>query len=306
VQHWAGRAALGGACSLALTFGQYSARKTMEVNWLDAGGRNNTRTKTTEKNMAKVFITGSSDGLGLMAGRLLAEQGHTVVLHARNETRAEATRVTLPQAQAVLVGDLSTLAAMRDVADQANRQGRFDAVIHNVGIGYREPRRVETVDGLSQLWAVNVLAPYVLTALVHKPDRLVYLSSGMHTGGNPDLADPQWSKRRWSGSQAYSDTKLQDVLLAFGVARRWHDVLSNAVAPGWVPTRMGGPGASDDLDQAHLTQAWLAVSDDPGARVSGSYFYHQRLKDVSPAARDPARQEHLLNYCRDLAGIALA
>jgi NAD(P)-dependent dehydrogenase (short-subunit alcohol dehydrogenase family) len=255
--------------------------------------------------MAKVFITGSSDGLGLMTGRLLAEQGHMVVLHARSEARAEGTRVALPQAEAVLVGDLSTLSAMRDLADQANGRGRFDAVIHNVGIGYREPR-VETVDGLSQLWAVNVLAPYVLTALMHKPDRLVYLSSGMHTGGDPRLDDPQWSERRWSGGQAYADTKLHDLLLAVGVARRWPDVLSNALTPGWVPTRMGGPGAPDDLEQGHLTQAWLAVSEDPGARMTGCYFYHQQLAAVNPAARDAELQDRLLDYCHDLSGIALA
>jgi NAD(P)-dependent dehydrogenase (short-subunit alcohol dehydrogenase family) len=256
--------------------------------------------------MAKVFITGSSDGLGLMAGRLLAGQGHVIVLHARSEARADSTRLALPQAEAVLVGDLSTIAAMRDVADQANRQGRFDAVIHNVGIGYREPRRVETTDGLSELWAVNVLAPYVLTALMRKPDRLVYLSSGMHTGGDPSLDDLQWSGRRWNGSQAYSDTKLHDVLLAFGVARRWPGVLSNAVNPGWVPTRMGGPGAPDDLDQAHRTQAWLAVSDAPAAQVTAGYFYHQRLKDVHSAAQDPELQDRLLDYCRDRSGVALA
>src|ERR1700738_4240175 len=143
----------------------------------------------SEDEMAKVFITGSSDGLGWMAGRLLAKQGHVVVLHARSEARAEGTRAALPQAEAVLVGDLSTLAAMGDVAGQENGWGRFDAVIHNVGIGYREPRR-ETVDGLSQLWAVNVLAPYVLTALMHKPDRLVYLSLDMHTRGGPSLDEP--------------------------------------------------------------------------------------------------------------------
>jgi NAD(P)-dependent dehydrogenase (short-subunit alcohol dehydrogenase family) len=255
--------------------------------------------------MARVFITGSSDGLGLMTGRLLAEQGHRVVLHARSEARAESTRSALPQAAAVLVGDLSTLAAMRDVADQANGQGRFDAVVHNVGIGYREPHRVETVDGLSRLWAVNVLAPYVLTALMHRPGRLVYLSSGMHTGGDPSLDDLQWSGRRWNGSQAYADTKLHDVLLAFGVARRWPEVLSNAVTPGWVPTRMGGPGAPDDLDQAHLTQAWLAASDAPEARVTGGYFYHQRRTEVNPTAHDPARQDRLLDYCRDVSGMAL-
>lgn len=255
--------------------------------------------------MAKIFITGSSDGLGLMAGRLLADQGHTVVLHARSEQRAGPMRAALPHVAKVLVGDLSTLAAMRDVAAQANGWGRFDAVIHNVGIGYREPRRIETVDVLSQLWAVNVLAPYVLTALMHKPDRLVYLSSGMHTGGDANLDDLQWSGRRWNGSQAYADTKLQDVLLAFGVARRWPDVRSNALAPGWVPTRMGGPSAPDDLDQAHVTQAWLAVSDDPDARVTGGYFYHQRRRDANPAAQDTGLQDRLLDYCRDQSGVAL-
>ena len=255
--------------------------------------------------MARVFITGSSAGLGLMVGRLLVEQGHKVVLHARSEARAEDAWAALPQAGAVLVGDLSTLAAMRDVADQANGRGRFDAVIHNVGIGYREPSRVETVDGLSQLWAVNVLAPYALTALMHRPDRLVYLTSGMHLGGDPGLDDPQWSNRRWSGSQAYSDTKLHDLLLTFGIARRWPDVSSNAASPGWVPTRMGGSGAPDDLDQGHLTQAWLAVGDDPAARETGGVFYHQKPTDVHPAAGDPELQDRLLDYCQDLSGIAL-
>ncbi len=255
--------------------------------------------------MARVLITGSAEGLGLMVGRLLAEQGHAVVLHARSEARAEDARAALPQAEAVLVGDLSTLGAMRDVAEQANGQGRFDAVVHNVGLGYREPRRVTTEDGLSQLWAVNVLAPYVLTALMHKPDRLIYLGSGMHLGGDPSLEDLQWAERRWNGSQAYSDTKLHDVLLAFGVARHWPDVASNGVSPGWVATRMGGPGAPDDLGQAHLTQAWLAASDDPAARQTGRFLYHQRPADVHGAAHDPELQGRLIDYCRDLSGAVL-
>ena len=252
-----------------------------------------------------VLVTGSSDGLGLMAGRLLVEQGHSVALHARNEARAADTRAALPQATTVLIGDLSTLENMRDVAHQANAHGRFDAVIHNVGLGYREPQRVQTVDGLSQLWAINVLAPYVLTALMHKPERLIYLSSGMHTGGDPSLIDPQWFERRWNGSQAYSDTKLHDLLLAFGVARRWPNVRSNAVSPGWVPTRMGGPGAPDDLDQAHRTQAWLAVSDDPEAQVTGGYFYHRQLISTKPIAHDTQLQDRLLEYCRELSGVGL-
>jgi NAD(P)-dependent dehydrogenase (short-subunit alcohol dehydrogenase family) len=240
-----------------------------------------------------------------MAGRLLAGQGHAVVLHARNAARAEAARAALPLAEAVLVGDLSTRAAMHDVAAQANQCGRFDAVIHNVGIGFGEPRRVETVDGLSRLWAVNVLAPYLLTALMHRPGRLVYLSSGMHNRADAAMDDPQWSARAWNGSQAYSDTKLHDVLLAFGVARRWPDVLSNAMTPGWVPTRMGGAGAPDDLEQGHLTQAWLAASDDPEALVSGQYFYHQKPARVNPAARSAELQDRLMEYCRDIAGVGL-
>ena len=182
--------------------------------------------------MAHILITGSSDGLGLMAGRRLAEDGHGVTLHARDERRAEAARRALPEAQGVVVGDVVTLAGMRAVAEQANGTGRFDAVIHNVGIGYREPRRITTEDGLSHLFAVNVLAPYLLTALIERPGRLVYLSSGMHPGGRPDMDDLQWERRRWNGAQACAESKFLDVLLAFGIARRWPDVLSNALEPG--------------------------------------------------------------------------
>jgi NAD(P)-dependent dehydrogenase (short-subunit alcohol dehydrogenase family) len=255
--------------------------------------------------MSRVFITGSSEGLGMMAGQLLAAEGHQVVLHARNTRRAEDARAQLPGADAVVIGDLSTIAGMRDVAQQANTLGRFDAVIHNAGIGYREPRRVETADGLSQLFAVNVLAPYVLTALIERPERLVYLSSGMHHGAAADLADLNWTTRRWQGATAYAESKLLDVVLAFAVARLWKDVYSNALEPGWVPTRMGGPGAPDDLDQAHRTQAWLAAGDEPAARVTGRYFFHLRPKASNPLAKDIRLQDGLLAQCERLTSIAL-
>jgi NAD(P)-dependent dehydrogenase (short-subunit alcohol dehydrogenase family) len=191
--------------------------------------------------MARILVTGSSDGLGLMAARLLVEDGHEVTLHARNDARADDARNELPAAMDVVVGDLSSISGMRQVAEQANVLGKYHAVIHNAGIGYREPRRIETVDGLSHVFAINVLAPYLVTALMTRPDRLVYLSSGMHRGGDPDLSDLQWERRPWNGAQAYADSKLFDVVLAFSVARRWPDVLSNALEPGWVPTKMGGP-----------------------------------------------------------------
>jgi len=183
--------------------------------------------------MVRVFITGSSDGLGLLAGEWLADAGHKVVLHARNPQRAHAARAKLPACEAVVVADVSTFAGMHSVAEQANELGRFDAVIHNVGTGYGNGERHVTEDRLTRIFAVNVVAPYVLTARMVRPDRLIYLSSGMQMGGDPDLADAQWEHRRWSGSQAYSDSKLHLTILTMVLARRWSDVLVNAVDPGW-------------------------------------------------------------------------
>src|SRR6201996_5834052 len=111
-----------------------------------------------------------------------------------------------------------TIAETRKVAEQVNALGAFDAVIHNAAVGYKEPKRIETEDGLSHVFAVNTMAPYVLTALIAKPKRLVYLSSKLHQNGDPTLADLTWKARAWDGEQAYSDTKLHDVLLAFGIA----------------------------------------------------------------------------------------
>ena len=217
--------------------------------------------------------------------RCSLSQGHEVVGHARNGDRAADLRRAAPGLADVAVGDLSSAAETRSVADQVNALGRFDAVIHNAGVGYRESRKITTADGHAHVLAINVLAPYLLTALIERPARLVYLSSGMHRGGTPSVDDLDWNRRRWNGSQAYSDSKLYDTVLAFAIARRWPDVLSNAVEPGWVATKMGGPGAPDDLSLASVTQAWLAVSDDPAATVSGEFFYHQRPREVHPSAR---------------------
>ena len=255
--------------------------------------------------MARVFITGSSDGLGLMAGQLLLEQGHSVVLHARNEKRASELRTKVGGAEAIVVGDLSSIAQTKSVAEQVNELGVMDAVIHNAAVGYQERKRLETEDGLPHVFAVNTLAPYILTALIRKPKRLVYLSSGLHQQGDASLNDLLWQNRRWDGTQAYSDSKLHDVLLAFAVARRWPDVLSNALEPGWVATQMGGPRAPDDLDQGHRTQVWLAASDDPAAKVSGQYFYHMKPRATHPKAHDANVQEKLLAACKAISGLEL-
>ena len=206
----------------------------------------------------------------------------------------------------LVVGDLASLAQCRSIAEQADALGSFDAVIHNAAVGFREKRRVLTEDGLPRVLAVNTLAPFVLTARMRKPKRLIFISSELHRKrGDPSLQDITWERRAWQGNQAYSDTKLHVVLLALAFARRWPDVLSNALEPGWVATKMGGPNATGDLDQAHRTQAWLAVSDAPEAMGSGRYFFHGRTRAPHPATGQIERQDALLALCQTLSGCAL-
>jgi NAD(P)-dependent dehydrogenase (short-subunit alcohol dehydrogenase family) len=231
--------------------------------------------------MTRVFITGSADGLGRAAAQTLLDNGHEVIVHARNTSRLTAVRDLLDRGAAGVVGDLSDLEQTRGVADQVNRLGRMDAVVHNAGV----------MSGPHVL-PVNVVAPYLLTALIDRPERLIYLSSSMHRGGRASLTGMDWSGQRTTGS--YSDSKLFVTTLAIAVARLWPDVLSNAVDPGWVPTRMGGAGAPDDLRLGHLTQEWLAVSDDPQAWTSGGFWHHQRRTRPAPAVHDRQFQDELL------------
>ncbi len=254
--------------------------------------------------MARIFVTGSSDGLGRMAAQLLLERGHAVVLHARSAERGREAMAAVPGAETVLAGDLASLAQTRDLAEQANALGTFDAVIHNAAVGYKERQRLVTEDGLAHVFAVNTLAPFVLTALMHRPRRLVYVSSELHRRGNSSLTDLNWERRPWQGNQAYSDSKLHDVLLAFAVARRWPAVLSNAMEPGWVATKMS-PRATGDLDAAHRTQVWLATGDDPATIGTGGYYFHVRPKAPSGATGDPARQDRLVAECERLSGVRL-
>jgi NAD(P)-dependent dehydrogenase (short-subunit alcohol dehydrogenase family) len=253
--------------------------------------------------MSRIFITGSADGLGQMAAKILIKEGHQVVLHARNITRIQEALAATPGAETAVAGDLSSIKETISVAEQVNQLGHFDAVIHNAGVGYQETRRINTIDGLPHVFAVNSLAPYILTCLIEKPERLIYLSSGLHRDGDPGLKDLSWKDRKWNGFSAYADSKLHDVILAFAAARKWANVYSNALEPGWVATKMGGAGAPDSLADAPVTQAWLAISNEPDALVTGKYFYHKKLRQFKPAAADEEIQERFLAECERFSGV---
>lgn len=240
--------------------------------------------------MARILITGSADGLGQLAAKSLVEQGHQVVLHARNAERGRYAKQKVPGVEHVIAGDLSNMDEIKNVAYEANALGPYDAVIHNAGVYQASPK---------EILLVNTIAPYILTCSISKPKRLIYLSSGMHLQGRANLENVKVDGSRIS----YSDSKLHVVMLSMAVARYWSDVYSNAVDPGWVPTRMGGPGAPDDLQKGYETQTWLAVSNDSGAKVSGRYFFHRTERRFNPQASDALLQERFLGLCADITGV---
>jgi NAD(P)-dependent dehydrogenase (short-subunit alcohol dehydrogenase family) len=241
--------------------------------------------------MARIFITGSTDGLGLLAAKALVNQAHQVVLHARNAERGRDAVKWFAKAQAVLTGDLSSVEETKKLALDANALGSFDAVIHNAGV-YRTSAK--------EIFAVNTLAPYILTCLIQKPKRLIYLSSGMHLYGQANLHNFKNDNNRIS----YSDSKLHVLMLSKAVARKWKGIYSNTVDPGWVPTKMGGRGAPDDLQKGYETQVWLAVSNDERVKVSGHYFFHQKVKRHNSEADDVLLQDKFLSACEDVTGVS--
>ena len=241
--------------------------------------------------MARLFITGSADGLGQLAAKALLEQGHEVVLHARNAERARDALKKNAKASAVVTGNLSDIEETKALAQQVNQLGKFDAIIHNAGVYQRAS---------SEIFAVNTLAPYILTCLVQTPKRLIYLTSGMHMHGSPKLDD----FNNHVGRITYSDSKLHVLMLCLAVARKCSGVYSNAVDPGWVPTKMGGRGAPDNLQKGYETQVWLAVSNDEKAKVSGRFFHHQKENRHNPLADDIGQQERFLSVCREITGVS--
>lgn len=244
--------------------------------------------------MARIFITGSSDGLGSLTAKKLVSNGHKVILHARNEQRAKDASTACPGAEKVIIADLSSIEETKKLAEQVNSLGPLDAVVHNAGL-YQGVSGLKGNEGLPALFAVNTLAPYILTSLIQpRPKRLVYVSSGLHTGGNANLKDITQC--------GYGDSKLHNIILAFAFARKWTDCTSNAVDPGWVPTKMGGASAMDDLGAAVDTFAMLAAGEGATEGQTGKYWYQRKSKSCEPAAGDEQVQEKLLKDLERISG----
>ena len=254
--------------------------------------------------MARIFITGSSDGLGQAAAKLLSEQGHNVFLHARNSTRASQAQAAVPKAQGVIIGDLSTIADLKKLAADANKSGPFDAVVHNAGLGL-STNGEKTADGVAQIFAVNSLAPFVLTALMDKPKRLLYVSSGLHQGGDESLEDVTWHERQFRPSQAYNDTKLHNVLLAKAVARHWPDVQSSALDPGWVKTKLGGSTAPGSTDPPARMIAAYATGHSVANEKTGVYLNPGGIGNPHDVTGKAEKQDRLLELYESISGISL-
>lgn len=251
--------------------------------------------------MARILITGSSDGIGAVAARTLIKQGHSVILHARNESRAKDAKKNCPGAADCLIGDLSSISATKQLAEDANKKyGSLDAVVHNAGVWYKDqdPR---TENGLSATFVVNSLAPFILTSLMTKPKRVIYVSSGLHDNGDQSLKDVAWQDRpKINGFQAYSDTKLHNAMFSAAVARLWPDVKSTSLDPGWVPTKLASFEAPGNINMSGDAIAWLATD---GGTSGEHYSQSQKLKSPHQAARSVEKQDKLLKIYEDMAGV---
>ncbi|MCA2017730.1 SDR family NAD(P)-dependent oxidoreductase [Vibrio tritonius] len=237
--------------------------------------------------MARIFVSGSTDGLGLATATSLLEQGHEVLVHSRNSERLSQIQPLLNKGAKAVIGDLSQLAQQISVAEQINQHGHIDVAIHNAGTTNQQ-----------DLFSVNVLAPYVLSALVPQPTRLIYLSSSMHFDGRKNL-------ELGSAELTYSDSKLLVTTLSNAIANRWPDSYCFSVDPGWVPTKMGGAHAPDDFIEGYQTQVWLATTNILTSLTSGTYWHHRQCAKHHIAAEDEQFQTQLLNHLEKISGIVL-
>ena len=250
--------------------------------------------------MAVICITGSSDGIGLATARVLVADGHRVLIHARNRDRGRPVLEQLRGETTLVTGDLAQLDEVHRLADQIHANGPVDALVHNAGIWVRGNTPRTTADGLETTFAVNVLAPHLLTSLLaaELQGRLLWLGSGSANFGRPDpatLGGPQ------EPSRAYSDSKACDVALALAWSRRLPGVASAAVDPGWVKTKLASAGAPGDVTSSADTLAYCCTQAD---LASAPYWKHRAPTPIPRHLQNEALQDAIASACDRLARIA--
>jgi NAD(P)-dependent dehydrogenase (short-subunit alcohol dehydrogenase family) len=253
--------------------------------------------------MATICITGATDGIGLATAERLLAAGHRVLVHARSEERGRAVVDRLAEQGgadvALVTGDLASLAEVEGLAKQIREQGPLDVLVNNAGVWVRGDTPRRSADGFETTFAVNVLAPHLLTARLagHLGSRLVWLGSGMAGSGHPDADDPGAAT---DPHRAYADSKASDVLLAQAWGRRLDGVASVAVDPGWVKTKLASAGAPGTVDSSADSLTYLCTEADLG---QGPYWRGRRTITVPKQLRDDAYADALAATCDRLAGV---
>ena len=266
-----------------------------------------------------VVVTGASSGIGEAAARELHGLGATVVPVGRDENRLG--RVAAAVEAEPMVADFASLEAVRTLAAALlERHPRIDVLVNNAGLV--SGRRRLSADGYELTFAVNHLAPFLLTNLLldrlreSGAGRVVTTSSGAHHGGLIDLDDLQLERGRFSGNRAYSNSKLANVLFTRELARREGAIAANCFHPGVIRTRLAR-GAGPLVRVGALVAApvlaspttgastlvWLASSKEAG-KESGGYFERRQPGRLSAQAQDEALARALWERSAQLTGLA--
>jgi len=274
------------------------------------------------------LITGATSGIGLVTARELAACGATVAMVGRNETKTraavEAIRQQTGNAEVdYLLADLSSQAAVRGVADAFQRRyGALHVLVNNAGAVFM--RRQQTADGLELTFALNHLAPFLLTNLLldtlraNTPTRVVTVGSMAHNGAHIPFDNLQQTKGRYSAFGVYGQTKLANIMFTYALARRLEGsgVTANTLHPGFVGSnfaRNNGPMMNVamqlarpfaiNVEKGAETSIYLASSPEV-ATVTGQYFYKCKPTRSSQASYDVAAQERLWQVSEQLTGLA--
>lgn len=243
--------------------------------------------------MSTICITGATDGIGLATTRRLLGDGHRVLVHARSEERGRTVLADLTGDAVLVTGDLANLTAVRTLAAQIADHGPLDVLVHNAGVWVRGATPPTSADGFETTFAVNVLAPHLLTTLLGDTvgSRLLWLGSGMAGSGRPD---PRHLGSATDPSRAYADSKAADVALALAWGRRLPHLASAAVDPGWVRTKLASRGAPGDPEDSADALTFCCTEAD---LASAPYWKGRRPIPVPTHLSDESFQDALADAC---------